>query len=119
MGDLGNIEADATGRADVSMTNPKAKLSGWYGIVGRTLAVYEGENDLGEGNGNPLWDEAQSKINGNAGNIVACCVIRNTQDSFLPSGARCERTSVSGARPECLVEHECCGAAVLNAELKQ
>jgi len=47
-GDLGNILADANGRSDVSIVNEKAKMSGWYGITGRTLAIYESENDLGE-----------------------------------------------------------------------
>jgi len=35
----------------------------------------------------------------------------------LPSGARCEKKNpkdLTTPRPRCIVEHECCGAAVLN-----
>ena len=90
------------------MINKKAKLSGFYGIVGRTIAIYEGENDLGLGTGDA---EAQSLIDGNAGKKVACCVVRATQPQFLPSGARCEAASPTSERPRCAIEHECCGSA--------
>ncbi|KAJ1106403.1 hypothetical protein NDU88_003804 [Pleurodeles waltl] len=68
MGDLGNILADETGRAVFRKEDNYLKVGD---IIGRSIVVDEGEDDLGRG-GNPL-----SKISGNsgerlAGGIIAC-----------------------------------------------
>ena len=39
MGDLGNVVADASGKAAVEMTDPMMKLSGPHSVIGRTLVV--------------------------------------------------------------------------------
>ena len=39
LGDLGNVVADASGKAAVEMTDPMMKLSGPHSVIGRTLVV--------------------------------------------------------------------------------
>lgn len=60
-GDLGNIEADASGVAKVNITDKQVTLVGDNSVVGRTLVVHAGVDDLGVG-GHEL-----SKTTGNAG----------------------------------------------------
>ncbi len=48
LGDLGNVLANKEGIAEVSFTDTKIQLSGEHSIIGRTLVVHEGEDDLGE-----------------------------------------------------------------------
>lgn len=70
VGDLGNLHADATGRARCSITDAQIRLTGTArNIIGRGLIIHEGEDDLGMG-GNEL-----SKKTGNAGARIACAVI--------------------------------------------
>jgi len=57
-GDLGNISADATGRAIFWKTDKFLKISD---IIGRSLVVTENPDDLGKG------DNPESRINGNSG----------------------------------------------------
>ena len=47
----------------------KPMLSGLHSVVGRSIAVYENEDDLGYGG------YANSLINGNSGRILGCCNI--------------------------------------------
>ncbi|XP_055705829.1 superoxide dismutase [Cu-Zn] [Phlebotomus papatasi] len=68
-GDLGNIVADASGVAKVSISDKQISLSGQYNVIGRTLVVHADPDDLGVG-GHEL-----SKTTGNAGARVACGVI--------------------------------------------
>ena len=66
VGDLGNILADANGVAEGSMSDHLIKLSGSTSVVGRSIMVHAGEDDLGKG-GND-----DSLKTGNAGGRVAC-----------------------------------------------
>ncbi|OQV25012.1 putative Superoxide dismutase (Cu-Zn) [Hypsibius exemplaris] len=68
-GDLGNIEADASGKATIDITDNILSLSGANSVLGRALVVHEKVDDLGKG-GN-----AESKKTGNAGARLACGVI--------------------------------------------
>jgi Cu-Zn family superoxide dismutase len=62
-GDLGNIEADASGKAHLEMTDKVMKLSGDDSIVGHAVIVHEKVDDL------------KTQPTGNAGGRVACGVI--------------------------------------------
>uniref|UniRef100_A0A1C8FST5 Superoxide dismutase [Cu-Zn] n=1 Tax=Botryllus schlosseri TaxID=30301 RepID=A0A1C8FST5_BOTSH len=68
-GDLGNITADANGKAEVNITDKLVTLHGEYSVIGRAVVVHAGEDDLGLG-GFP-----DSKTTGHAGGRVACGVI--------------------------------------------
>jgi len=69
VGDLGNIEADASGVAKVNITDKQVSLVGDNNVIGRTLVVHADQDDLGEG-GHEL-----SKTTGNAGARLGCGVI--------------------------------------------
>ncbi|KAJ5854319.1 hypothetical protein N7534_006862 [Penicillium rubens] len=65
IGDWGNF--DVAGDPHLyTFTDHVAKLTGPYGIVGRSIVIHADEDDLGRGN-NP-----DSKINGNSGPRLAC-----------------------------------------------
>jgi len=66
VGDLGNIEADADGNAIGELTDKLIKLTGEFSVVGRSIMLHAGEDDLGRG-GN-----VESLKTGNAGGRVAC-----------------------------------------------
>lgn len=63
-GDLGNIEADATGRVMLDREFPFLTLSGENGILGKAVVVHAGQDDL------------ESQPAGDSGPRVACGVIR-------------------------------------------
>ncbi|CUM54167.1 Superoxide dismutase Cu-Zn 1 [Debaryomyces fabryi] len=69
VGDLGNVTTDASGIAKGSKQDLLVKLIGQNSILGRTVVVHAGTDDLGKG-GN-----AESKKTGNAGARPACGVI--------------------------------------------
>ncbi|KAI4130666.1 MAG: hypothetical protein LQ338_001643 [Usnochroma carphineum] len=69
VGDLGNYETDAQGNSKGSMTDDQIKLFGPESVLGRTLVVHAGTDDLGRGG------HEQSKLTGNAGARPACGVI--------------------------------------------
>ncbi|CAD5114361.1 DgyrCDS3498 [Dimorphilus gyrociliatus] len=69
VGDLGNVEADASGVAKVNITDSLVNLTGSLSVIGRTIVVHADPDDLGKG-GHEL-----SKTTGNAGARVACGVI--------------------------------------------
>lgn len=69
VGDLGNIETDASGVAKGSKTDKLLTLFGENSILGRTVVVHGGTDDLGKG-GHP-----DSLKTGNAGGRPACGVI--------------------------------------------
>jgi len=73
VGDLGNIEADQDGVARFKIVARRIDLSGDRSIVGRAIVIHADEDDLGKGG-----DEESLKT-GNAGERVACGVIRLRQ----------------------------------------
>ncbi|XP_003941272.1 copper chaperone for superoxide dismutase isoform X2 [Saimiri boliviensis] len=72
-GDLGNVCADADGRAIFRMEDEQLKV---WDVIGRSLIIDEGEDDLGRG-GHPL-----SKITGNSGERLACGIIARSAGLF-------------------------------------
>ncbi len=61
-GDLGNLEADASGKAHVDLTDKTMKLGGDASIIGHAVIVHEKGDDFGQ-------------PTGNAGGRIACGVI--------------------------------------------
>jgi len=72
VGDLGNVEANADGVAKFSFTDKLISLNGETSIVGRSLVVHEGQDDLGKGVGDK---KEESLKTGNAGARAACGVV--------------------------------------------
>ncbi|KAL2053712.1 hypothetical protein ABVK25_006016 [Lepraria finkii] len=68
VGDLGNFKTDGQGNAKGSITDNLVKLIGPESVLGRTIVVHAGTDDLGKGG------HEQSKTTGNAGR-PACGVI--------------------------------------------
>jgi superoxide dismutase, Cu-Zn family len=62
-GDLGNIEADSSGKAHLELTDKLMTMSGAKSIIGRSVIAHEKEDDL------------KTQPTGNAGGRVACGVI--------------------------------------------
>lgn len=62
-GDLGNLEADSSGKAHLELTDKIMTMSGEKSIIGRGVIVHEKEDDL------------KSQPVGNAGGRLACGVI--------------------------------------------
>ena len=62
-GDFGNIEADASGKVHVELKGKNVKFSGPDSIVGKSVIVHAGEDDL------------KTDPTGNSGDRVACGVI--------------------------------------------
>lgn len=73
VGDLGNVTADADGKAAINITDKMLSLTGPQSIIGRTVVVHADVDDLGKG-GHDL-----SKTTGNAGGRLACGVIGITK----------------------------------------
>jgi Cu-Zn family superoxide dismutase len=70
VGDLGNLETDANGRAEYSFVDDVIQLRGTKcNILGRGLIIHADPDDCGEGG-----DEMSLKT-GNAGKRIACAVI--------------------------------------------
>ena len=63
VGDLGNLEADASGKAHLEVTDNMMTFSGEKSIIGRAVIVHEKGDDL------------KSQPVGNAGGRLACGVI--------------------------------------------
>jgi len=69
VGSLGNIEANADGKATIHIEDKLVKLIGPQSIIGRSIAVHANEDDLGKGGAE------QSLVNGNAGPAIAYGVV--------------------------------------------
>ncbi|KAF7589944.1 Superoxide dismutase [Cu-Zn] [Aspergillus hancockii] len=69
VGDLGNFKTDADGTSVGSKHDRLVKLIGAESVLGRTLVVHSGTDDLGRGG------HEDSKVTGNAGTRPACGVI--------------------------------------------
>ena len=65
-GDLGNIRVNNQGIANIRMQTDKFKVKD---IIGRSIIIHSGEDDLGTGN------NKMSKITGNSGSRLDCAVI--------------------------------------------
>lgn len=63
---MGNFKTDGQGNANGSVTDKLIKLIGSDSVLGRTIVVHAGTDDLGKG-GNE-----ESKKTGNAGARPAC-----------------------------------------------
>jgi Cu-Zn family superoxide dismutase len=63
MGDMGNLEADSSGKAGYERLDRDMVLNGPDAIVGRAVIVHAGEDDL------------KSQPSGNAGGRLACGVV--------------------------------------------
>ncbi|KAJ1676730.1 Superoxide dismutase [Cu-Zn] [Spiromyces aspiralis] len=74
-GDFGNIVADSNGIAKLSFEDKIATLYGPDSIIGRSIVIHDGVDDLGKGG------TQASLENGNAGGRFACGIIgiRQTQ----------------------------------------
>lgn len=72
-GDLGNVWADAEGRAAFRMEDTRLKV---WDIIGRSVVVDAGEDDLGRGG------HALSKLTGNSGPRLACGVVARAAGLF-------------------------------------
>ena len=69
VGDLGNFKTDGQGNAKGQISDKQIKLIGEHSVLGRTIVVHAGTDDLGKGG------HEQSKTTGNAGGRPACGVI--------------------------------------------
>lgn len=63
-GDLGNVEADASGKVQIKIIDPKLRLDGPESIVGKAVIVHEKADDY------------TTQPTGNAGGRVACGVVK-------------------------------------------
>jgi len=70
IGDLGNLTADTTGRAQLSYLDPMLTLAGEKSIVGRAVVIHAGRDDL------------KSQPSGDSGARVACGVIELERKNF-------------------------------------
>tara|TARA_Y100000389_G_C17463438_1_gene523521 strand:- start:1322 stop:1816 length:495 start_codon:yes stop_codon:yes gene_type:complete len=68
---INNLKSDYLGQFYYSYNDPRIKISGdiSQSIVGRSVVIHEGVDDLGMGN------NKESKITGNAGPRMACAII--------------------------------------------
>jgi Cu-Zn family superoxide dismutase len=72
-GDLGNVAADATGRAQGSLRASLVHLFGPYTVVGRSVVIHQDPDDLGRGDSSePGVNGKTSNTTGNSGARVAC-----------------------------------------------
>jgi len=69
VGDLGNIQSNASGTANFTLKDKLISLNGPLSIIGRTVVVHAGTDDLG------LGGNDESLKTGNAGARAACGVI--------------------------------------------
>ena len=63
VGDMGNIEADASGKSHLEYIDPRLTLDGGQSVVGKAIIVHAGADDL------------RSQPSGDSGARVACGVI--------------------------------------------
>jgi len=73
VGDLGNVVVDGSGKCSTVITDPQVSLFGANSVIGRTMVLHAGVDDLGKG-GND-----ESLKTGNAGGRVACGIVGLTK----------------------------------------
>ncbi|KAM9500426.1 copper chaperone for superoxide dismutase [Clarias gariepinus] len=86
VGDLGNVQAGADGRATFRLEDSQLKV---WDVIGRSLVVDSGEDDLGRGN-HPL-----SRQTGNSGLRLACGIIARSAGLFQNPKQICACDGVS------------------------
>lgn len=69
VGDLGNIEVDDEGLAQINLEDKQVKLIGPHSIIGRSIIIKSNEDDLGRGG------HEFSLSNGNSGLRIAGGVV--------------------------------------------
>jgi superoxide dismutase, Cu-Zn family len=69
VGDLGNIVADESGTAMVDITDRHVQLLGPHSVLGRSLVITAGADDMGRGG------HENSLVTGNTGPRVAAGII--------------------------------------------
>ena len=69
VGDLGNVQADEKQTVNINILDHLLTLYGPFSIVGRSLMLHAGKDDLGRGG------DDGSLATGNAGGRIGCCVI--------------------------------------------
>ncbi|KHJ81779.1 copper/zinc superoxide dismutase, partial [Oesophagostomum dentatum] len=72
IGDLGSITADPDGIAHFEFWDKKVSIYGENSVIGRSVVVHAGTDDLGRGEGDR---KEESLKTGNAGARLACGVI--------------------------------------------
>lgn len=80
VGDLGNVKADESGRAQFKFSDKLVKVSD---IIGRSVAIASDPDDYGKG-GHP-----RSAINGNCGKLLSCGIIARSSGLFENSKRIC------------------------------
>ena len=80
LGDLGNVTADENGNVETTIYDKMLRITGDFGIVGRSVVLHADEDDLGKGgikNGEIVDKEKhkESLKTGNAGKRIACGII--------------------------------------------
>ncbi|EQK97331.1 Superoxide dismutase [Ophiocordyceps sinensis CO18] len=70
---MGNVKTDANGVAKGTLKDSQIKLIGPHSVIGRTVVVHAGTDDLGKGG------HEQSLSTGNAGGRPACGSSRSSQ----------------------------------------
>src|SRR6056297_462038 len=74
LGDLGNVEADADGNVDTTLTSKRLGFSGPVSVLQKAVVVHAGKDDL------------ETDPSGAAGARVACGVITQDKDVLSESG---------------------------------
>jgi superoxide dismutase, Cu-Zn family len=69
VGDLGNITVDETGTASIHIVIDKVSLYGPHSIIGRSIVIYAGADDMGRGG------QEHSLSTGNTGPRIAAGII--------------------------------------------
>lgn len=97
-GDLGNLRQTNDGIIDTAFNVQNMMLVGDMGILGRSIVMHEGRDDLGRGN-TPVSLET-----GNSGAPIACCVIglsdaTNWNNPFMINGQFVPRGGMTPINP--------------------
>ncbi|KIJ34868.1 hypothetical protein M422DRAFT_57711 [Sphaerobolus stellatus SS14] len=69
VGDLGNVHSDENGVVSLNIVDNRISLNGANSIIGRSIVIHAGTDDLGRG-GTPA-----SLTSGNSGSRAGCAVI--------------------------------------------
>ncbi|XP_050398219.1 uncharacterized protein LOC126816074 [Patella vulgata] len=69
IGDMGNVREDNDGSIREIFTIPITSIVGENSVIGRTVVLHAGQDDLG------LVNNENSRTTGNSGSRLACCVI--------------------------------------------